>query len=111
MAIESAIIAAGPTITRAESRVNCLRLFDGVPNPKAIVREWNRDLNQWKAYTMTVDEILGMIAVQPSGSELAYLYVAVNRVWKKVSISSETVDPGTGKPWDPLAQLYSPLAS
>lgn len=111
MAIEPARIVAGPTIAREKSPVHCLRLFDDVPDKLKVVREWNRDLSQWKAYTVTTDEILGMIAVQPAGSELVYLYVAVNSTWKLVSISSETIDPGTGKPWDPLAQFYTPLAS
>lgn len=111
MAIEPAIIAAGPTITRAEANIHCLRLFDDVPTPRAVVREWKRDLGQWKAYSMPTDEVLGMIAVQPPGSELAYLYIAVDKTWKPVSISSEVIDPGTGKPWDPLASLYTPLAS
>lgn len=111
MAIESAIIVAGPTVSRAEVRVHCLRMFDAVPNALTPVREWNRTLGQWKAIVLPRDEVSGMIAVQPSGSDIAYLYVAVNQVWKSVHISQEVIDPGTGKPWDPLAQFYSPLAS
>ena len=37
--------------------------------------------------------------------------IAGKRTWKRCGLLSGTLDPRTGKPYDPLAGFYSPLAN
>lgn len=53
----------------------------------------------------------GLMVVNNPPSELASLYMGVNGQWRQVEISSQEIDPRTGKPWDPLAGFYNVLAS
>ncbi len=111
MAIEKARIAAGPTVERAKARMVCLDLYTGVPSTGTVVRRWDRDTGTWEWFTKPVSNPVGLIGVIDQASNTAELYVGVNGAWTRVSLSTSTIDPATGKPWDPLAHFYTPLAS
>lgn len=111
MAINSPRIVAGSTISREKSYINCLPLYLAVPTQGLIVQRWNVNTGSWESVALQAGEIQGLIAVITSESLVVNLYSAVNGSWVPVSITSEFIDPGTGKEWDPLAQFYTPLAS
>jgi hypothetical protein len=59
-------------------------------------------------------ECVGQIAAyqDPANPNYVQLYIASDIVtWKKVNLASLLIDTRTGKPYDPNAQFYNPLAS
>lgn len=111
MAINSARIVAGPTITREKSYVNCLPLYRAIPVDGTVVYFFNNSISAWEAIIPYTAPEGQLIAVEPESDAVISLYVRRSGAWVSVSINSEAVDSGTGKTWDPLAQFYTPLAS
>lgn len=52
-----------------------------------------------------------VIAVHDGTSATCELYVYFDSLWRRCKPSSTTIDPRTGRPYDPLAEFYNPLAT
>lgn len=111
MALEPPRIVAGPTVSRSESRINCLPIYTSLPLPGQSVFRWSVQLNTWESVTLDSADVYGLIAVTVPPSYVAELYVGISGAWHKAVSSSGEIDPSTGQPWDPLARFYNPLAS
>lgn len=112
MPISKPIIAAGPTIKRGKAKDTKLILSSSLPGTQRRYTDENG--------LLVLDDQLPqregqLFAYRDGSAPGASLYVAVDingtLEWKRVVPGLNVVNSSTGKPWDPLAGFYDPLAS
>jgi hypothetical protein len=125
MAVQNPIVAAGPTISRAEVKTVAARLSRTVPA--------DADLDFVDGSVVSTPqpaEIEGqMVFVEASDGRSVSMYVVVTVIkgqsdaapgteaspgtpsleWRKITRTGTVTDPRTGKPKDPLFDFYSGL--
>lgn len=112
MSISKPIIAAGPTVKRDKTKDTKLIISSALPGTQRKYIDENGQL----AFDDQLPQREGQLFAYRDGSAPgASLYVAVDMngtlEWKLVVPGLNIVNSSTGKPWDPLAGFYDPLAS
>lgn len=84
----------------------CIRIYPVVPGTPYVS-------NGGQAATSNPECVGQIVAYQdPANPNYVQLYIAPDLLsWRKVNLASFLVDLRTGKPYDPNAQFYNPLAS
>ena len=116
MTINPPTVAVGPTITRADTRAVAIKIVNAVPPlPHKYIELAPSGLVYYLREIPQPADIEGRIVAYRDGlDEFVQLYVVVNTgsllEWRPV-IGADLINSFTGKPYDPLAAYYDPLAS
>ena len=112
MSIQQPYMTVGSTSTRANTKTVVLAIAGAIPPETYRVPSGDGTSVEVSQFPVTEGAV---VAHRQEGSSDVQLYVTVlvNNVpiWKPVIMIAEIVDPYTGKPFDPLARFYDPLAS
>ena len=112
MAIESNIVAAGPTVLREKTpvHVKAIKSTNGL-TAGVVQPAWDPQLGDWISESVEIFPVHGQLiaVINPYSNEVA-MYVGYSAtpsvsnssVWKPVKLVSSFVNPDTGKTWDPL---------
>lgn len=112
MSISKPIIAAGPTAKRDKAKDTKLFLSSALPGTERRYIDKNGQYVFDGQYPQREGQLF---AYRDGSAPGASLYVAVDMngtlEWKRVVPGLNIINSSTGKPWDPLAGFYDPLAS
>ncbi len=111
MAIESNIVAAGPTVPRAKTPVHVETVRLNETFSPGIQLIWDPQLQDWTSQSLGAFPVHGqLVAVMDLFNNEVAMYVGYSATpsvantssWKRVRVVSSFVNPDTGKTWDPL---------